>query len=121
MENFIFCASCSSLNEDGHARAFLTCLSKAFDCLDHDLLIAKLNAYGVERESLHFYVLTFKTENKGLITSNANTSYNRFSEIISGVSQGSILRLPVFNIYICVMFCERRELDIASYTDDSTP
>ena len=52
-----------SLNESGHARAFLNDPFKAFDCLNHDLLTAKLNAYGVDRAAV-FYVLTSKTENK---------------------------------------------------------
>ena len=36
------------------AGAILTDLSKAFDCLNHKLLIAKLNAYGLHKEALNF-------------------------------------------------------------------
>ena len=48
-------------------------LSKAFDCLDHDLLIVKLNAYGFSLTALrliHDYLLSRKQRTK------INNSYN---------------------------------------------
>ena len=43
-----------TLDGGGETGAVLTDLSKAFDCIDHNLLIAKLNAYGFEKQSINF-------------------------------------------------------------------
>ena len=41
-----------SVDSGGQAAAVLTDLLKAFDCIDHELLIAKLNTYGFDNSSL---------------------------------------------------------------------
>lgn len=41
--------------------------SKGFDCMPHDLLIAKLHAYRVKDESLNLFFSYFKLENKEFI------------------------------------------------------
>ena len=98
--------------------ALLTDLSKVFDCLDHELLIAKLNAYGFSLTALklvHNYLSNRKQRTK------INSTYSSLLEIIFGVPQGSILRPLLLNVYLIGFFFIVEYTDIASYANDNTP
>ena len=98
--------------------AVLTDLSKAFDCICHDLLIAKLNAYGLSLPALK--LITDYLQNRKQRTK-IGSIYSDWEDIISGVPQGSILGPLLFNIFLCDLFLEDENNYFANYADDTTP
>ena len=93
----------------------LTDLSKAFDCLNHELLIAKLYAYGFDQSSLEV-ILSYLSRRKH--RTKINNILNEWAEIFVG--QGSILGPLLFNIYINDIF-HFVSGSITNYADDTTP
>ena len=100
------------------AGAILTDKFKAFDCLKHDLLIAKLNAHGFDNSSLKF-ILSYLSNRKH--RTKVNNSYSSWSEVKTGIQQGSILGPLLINIYLNDIFLFIGKSDITNYADDNTP
>ena len=73
-----------ALDEKKVAGAVLTDLSKAFDCLPHDLLIAKLYAYGFKKSALNFVhdYLTDRTQR-----TKVDGEYSNYRALKYGVPQ----------------------------------
>ena len=97
--------------------ALLTDLSKAFDCLSQDILIAKLNVYGFSMVAFRLiqnYLLNRKKRTK------INTEHSLWENILFGVPQGSILEPLSFNIFLCDFFLIMNNFEFASYADDNT-
>ena len=91
-------------------------LSKAFDCLPHDLLIAKLSAYGFGTETLNLFH-SYLSNRKHRVR--VGSSLSDLLEILLGVPQGSVLWPILFNIFINDLLFAAQE-SICNFADDNT-
>ena len=62
-------------------------LSKAYDCIPHDLLIAKLECYGIGKIGLSL-ILDYLSRRKQ--RTKIDSSYSFWYDVIKGVPQGLI-------------------------------
>ena len=91
-------------------------LSKAYDCIPHDLLIAKLEAYGLDKTCLHLlrdYLSNRKQRTR------IGSSFSDWWDIICG-PQGSILGPLLFKIFIKNMLFFVSKSGISNFADDNT-
>ena len=92
-------------------------LSRAYDCLPHDHLLAKHSAYGFDESAISLIVNYLSNRYKGV---RIGSTISYYLEILRGVPQGSILGPIVSNLFIndLMLFIEKTE--IYDFADDTT-
>ena len=106
-----------SLDCKGVVGTIITDLSKAYYCIPHGLLIAKLEAYGLDRNSLSL-MLSYLSNRIQRVK--VGTCLSKYSKIKSGVPQGSVLEPLLFSIFIIDIFCMNLDCKICNFADDTT-
>ena len=107
----------STLDKKGYVGMVLMDLSKAYDCLPHDLLMAKLAAYGLGLESLKLFSSYLSNRKQRVKYGN---SFSEWQNIESGVPQGSVLGPFLFNIFMNDFTYAITKSEFCNFADDNT-
>ena len=92
-------------------------LSKAFDSLNHELLICKLKCYGLDQHAVEFF--------RSYLSNccqccKINNTLGDWIKVIADVRQGSILGPLIFNIFLNDLFFFLIDANLSNYAGDST-
>ena len=92
-------------------------LKKAFDTIDHSILLDKLNYYGI-RGLANKWIRSYLSNRYQYVVINNSHSENR--KIVCGVPQGSILGPTLFLLYINDIVCASKSSKFILFADDTT-
>ena len=105
-----------TLDKGEYVSALFMDLSKAFDTINHDLLIAKLKAYGFSKEAFKLMKSYLKNRKQKV---KINNKFSSERDVIAEVLQGSIDGLLLFNLFINNLVSFAEECILSNYVDDN--
>ena len=102
-------------------KLYQTCIfidfSKAFDCIDHNILISKLKLYGLDTKAISFISSYFDNRYQRTCIDGQSSD---ISKVTYGTAQGSIIGPLIFIIYVNDIFdLLVDQNDIIMYADDT--
>ena len=106
-----------AMDHSEKAAMILMDLSKAFDCLPHDLVVAKLTAYGMSPSAIKLITNYLRHRQQRV---KIGSEVSDWMTILKGVPQGSILGPCIFNLFLNDFMYILKKSSPVNYADDNT-
>ena len=103
-------------NQNKYTLGVFIDLSKAFDSVDHNILLKKLSLYGIKNKSFKWFSSYLSNRKPFIQAGDIKTSYE---DIICGATQGSILGPLLFIIYVNDLSDVSKILEPIVFADDT--